>query len=263
MYSSQNKKYYYDILKIDTNSDIDTIKKAYRNLSLKYHPDKNNNETTDMFNQITTAYKILITDTQNSKPISSEINTSSINVYSPPSKNPNNEDIIIHLEVAFEDSYHGANLPINIKRTIFNHEILKYEEEKIYVPLPKSIDSDEIIIINNKGNCIDFKYSDVKIIIKLKEHQYFLRDGLNLIYWSDITFKESLVGIDFNIRHMNNKAYRIRNTNREIIHNNTTIVLRNIGFKRDEFFGNLIVKFKIHYPKTLPYDIIEKLKDIL
>ena len=262
MYSSPNKTY-YDILEIDSNSDIDTIKKAYRNLSLKYHPDKNNNETTDKFNQITTAYTFLTSDTQYSKPITSEINNSSINIYSPPSKNPNNEDIIIHLEVAFEDSYHGANLPINIKRTIFNHDILKYEEEKIYVPLPRSIDCDEIIIINNKGNCINFEYSDVKIIIKLKEHQYFLRDGLNLIYWSDITFKESLVGLNFNIRHLNNKAYRIRNTNGEIIHNNTTIVLRNLGFKRDEFFGNLIVKFKIHYPKALSYEIIEKLKDIL
>ena len=262
MYSSPNKTY-YDILEIDSNSDIDTIKKAFRNLSLKYHPDKNNNETTDKFNQITTAYKFLTSDTQYSKPITSEINNSSINIYSPPSKNPNNEDIIIHLEVAFEDSYHGANLPINIKRTIFNHDILKYEEEKIYVPLPRSIDCDEIIIINNKGNCINFEYSNVKIIIKLKEHQYFLRDGLNLIYWSDITFRESLVGFDFNIRHLNNKAYRIRNTNGEIIHNNTTIVLRNLGFKRDEFFGNLIVKFKIHYPKTLSNDIIEKLKDIL
>ena len=262
MYSSPNKTY-YDILEIDSNSDIDTIKKAFRNLSLKYHPDKNNNETTDKFNQITTAYKFLTSDTQYSKPITSEINNSSINIYSPPSKNPNNEDIIIHLEVAFEDSYHGANLPINIKRTIFNHDILKYEEEKIYVPLPRSIDCDEIIIINNKGNCINFEYSNVKIIIKLKEHQYFLRDGLNLIYWSDITFRESLVGFDFNIRHLNNKAYRIRNTNGEIIHNNTTIVLRNLGFKRDEFFGNLIVQFKIHYPKTLSNDIIEKLKDIL
>ena len=259
---SHNKKY-YDILKIDINSDIDTIKKAYRNLSLIYHPDKNNNATADMFNKITTAYKSLLEDPELPTHIPVPYNNSSINVYTPPSKNPNNEDIIIYLDVAFEDSYNGAIVPINIKRTILNHDILKLEEEKIYVPLPKSIDCDEIITINNKGNCIDFKYSDVKIVIKLKKHEYFLRDGLNLIYEGEISFKESLVGIDFNIRHLNNKSYRIRNTNREIIHNNTTIVLRHLGFERDSFLGNLIIKFKIDYPKTLSLYTIQKLKDIL
>lgn len=90
-----------------------------------------------------------------------------------------------------------------------------------------------------------------------------MRDGLNLIYFSNITFKQSLIGIDFNIRHLNNKTYRITNTNREIIHNNTNIVLRNLGFHRDSFTGNLIIKFKIDYPKTLSLETIQKLKEIL
>jgi DnaJ family protein B protein 4 len=264
MCSSHNKQY-YDILGIDIYSNIDTIKKAYRKLSLLYHPDKFNTETSDKFNNITVAYNNLIKDPPNPipNPITDEIKNSSINLYSPPIKNPNNEDIVIHLEVAFEDSYHGANLPINIKRTILNHGILKHEDEKIYVPLPKSIDNNEIIIINNKGNCIDFIYSDVKIIIKLKDHEYFVRDGLNLIYTANITFKQSLVGIDFRIAHINNKTYRINNTNREVIHSNTNIIIREIGFQRDTFFGNLIIQFKIDYPKTLSLDTIEILNNIL
>lgn len=255
-----NNKIYYDILNVEPNSDSDTIRKAYRRLSLKYHPDKNNNDSV-MFNKITQAYESLI---QNHSPIIPNINnSSSIEIYNPPSNNPNNEDILINLNITFEDSYNGANIPINIKRSIFNHNIFKYEEEKIYIPLPKSIDNNEIITINNKGNCINYKYSDVKIIIKLIDHELFLRDGLNIIYFANITFKQSLIGIDFSITHLNNKIYRITNSNQEIINHNTNIILRNLGFERDSFKGNLIIKFKIDYPKTLSLETIQKLQEIL
>tara|TARA_B110000977_G_scaffold201655_1_gene297533 strand:+ start:5029 stop:5820 length:792 start_codon:yes stop_codon:yes gene_type:complete len=263
MNSINNKKLdeYYDILNIQPHADTDTIKKAYRRLSLKYHPDKNN-DSGEMFNKITRAYESLIL----TEPVITKThikNTSSIEIYNPQQNDSNNEDIVINLDITFEESFIGTSVPINIKRTIFNNNILKNEEERIYIPLPKSIDINEIITINNKGNCINYKYSDIKIIINLLDNEMFTRDGLNLIYLANITFKQSLTGIDFNITHLNNKTYRITNAGGNIIHNNTNIVLRNIGFQRDSFIGNLIIKFKINYPKTLSSETIDKLKEIL
>lgn len=53
-------KNYYAILGIDKNSDIELIKKAYRNLALKYHPDKNKDyNASKKFIEITEAYEIL------------------------------------------------------------------------------------------------------------------------------------------------------------------------------------------------------------
>tara|TARA_B100000925_G_scaffold40903_1_gene26655 strand:+ start:6519 stop:7514 length:996 start_codon:yes stop_codon:yes gene_type:complete len=53
---------YYDILDVSQDSDIDTIKKAYRRLAVKWHPDKNPNnieEATKKFKDISEAYQIL------------------------------------------------------------------------------------------------------------------------------------------------------------------------------------------------------------
>lgn len=53
-------KDYYKTLGIKPDCDIDDIKKAYRSLSLKYHPDKNSSsDAADKFIEITEAYEVL------------------------------------------------------------------------------------------------------------------------------------------------------------------------------------------------------------
>ena len=52
---------HYDILEIDKNASQNEIKKAYRRLAVKYHPDKNpdNSEAEINFKKIAEAYEIL------------------------------------------------------------------------------------------------------------------------------------------------------------------------------------------------------------
>lgn len=55
----------YKILEIEENSSICEIKKAYKKLILKYHPDKSSNiDTTSKFIEIKYAYDILSDDTK-------------------------------------------------------------------------------------------------------------------------------------------------------------------------------------------------------
>ncbi len=58
------KKDYYTILEVDKKASHDDIKKSYRRLALKYHPDKNpgNDEAVEKFKEISEAYAVLSDD---------------------------------------------------------------------------------------------------------------------------------------------------------------------------------------------------------
>ena len=63
------KKNYYDILGIKQNASADEIKKAFRKLAVKYHPDKNPGDKTaeGRFKEITGAYDVLSNSVRRAK----------------------------------------------------------------------------------------------------------------------------------------------------------------------------------------------------
>ncbi len=55
------KRDYYEVLGLQKNATADEIKKAYRRLAIKYHPDKNpgDKEAEEKFKEATEAYEVL------------------------------------------------------------------------------------------------------------------------------------------------------------------------------------------------------------
>jgi DnaJ-class molecular chaperone len=62
-----NYDVYFNILNVTRDATLNDIKKAYRLLSIKHHPDKNGNSSSELFNKINDAYSILIRNYDNIK----------------------------------------------------------------------------------------------------------------------------------------------------------------------------------------------------
>jgi DnaJ-class molecular chaperone len=170
------------------------------------------------------------------------------------SHNINNyEDITITLNINYYDAYNGASKPVTIERKLIINNVISHEMETLYIVITKGIDTNEMIILQNKGNIYinnaTTNYSNIKIIIVLTKHEYFERNGLDLCFLKTITLKEALSGFAFSLAHINNKHYNI--VSNEIIDFKYEKIIPNLGFIRDSYVGNLIIKFNIIFPKII------------
>ena len=333
---------YYEILGIKKDSSQEDIKKAYRKLSLKHHPDRNNGQDINgFFTKINQAYEILSDPSKKKSydfkqkmgmdfnPSEEEIDITDIfsqlfsgmgrdkNVYNsdnefmdlnegiplfpggpkvqvfhsssgmippgmmppgmippgmmPPGMSQNNTKETIHfepiekkLEITIEQAYNGCTIPVTIQRTVNNGNLKYMEQETLYINIPKGIDDNEIIVIEDKGNVYENKVKgEVKIFITVKGNGIFDRQGLDLIYHKHITFKESFCGVNFQIEHLNEQTFKINGNPGQIIKDNQKKIIKNLGFNRNEHKGNLIIHFHVNYPDKLTDKQLKTFQEIL
>ena len=276
----------YTILGIQPNASQEEIKKAYRKLSLKHHPDRGGDA--EKFKELSAAYEQLTnTDRNNINSFNNQgvpINMDDLiksmfggmNMdFHPGSGNTFNfqhiqkqfqkpPPIIKHLSISLEQAYNGCAMPIEIERWVVNDRVKTIEKETLYVDIPAGLDSNELIVFREKGNIVNDKLKgDVKIFIKVLNDTVFKRNGLNLIFEKEISLKEALCGFSFELDHLSGKKYRINNGNGTVIGTNYQKVVPGLGLKRNGHSGNLVIIFNIKFPEKISLEQVDALNKIL
>ena len=167
--------------------------------------------------------------------------------------------------ISIEEAFKGLNYPLEIEREVYEEDgSIRRESEKIYIDIPKGVDTNEMIIIRGKGNCNQMKvYGDIKVIINVENDTKFVRQGLNIYYIKEITLKEALVGFDIEFKHLNGKNYNMNHSGQGVINPSSQLNMEKMGFQRGNHIGALIIKFKIEFPKQLTNEQKTALLEIL
>ena len=316
---------FYEVLGVSQEASESEIKKAYRNLSLKYHPDRNpSEEAKTKIQKINEAYETL-GDAEKREQYNHELRFGKPQNNLPPGgfgpggvhfshhmngmPDINNlfadifgnhpgfggmpgfgmhgmpgmpgirifhngqefrqfqrpDPIVKQIQITIQQSYQGVDLPVEIERWVMSGDIRNIEKETLYVSIPPGIDENETLTLGDKGHVVNDQIrGEVKLVIHVENTSEFRREGLDLVYPKKISLKEALCGFSFEMVHVNGKRLCVNNKNNmSIIRPNYKKVVPNMGMKRENRTGNIIIAFEIDFPETLTTDQIAELENIL
>lgn len=266
---------FYNILEVNHFATAKEIKKSYRSLAKRYHPDKNKGKYNDVqIKNINLAYEILSDEKLRSdydktlfkknnwyELIQNIINSNKLHiinylfdfVYDDKSKleldiinmnfgnilsnvkNKINLDIKSKIEVNLEDIYNGKKINLLIKRSI----------NKVLINYSLNIDFDiydEELTYENLGDSVLFMKGNLIIFIKIiyDPNIFCILDNYNLMV--NVKSLDCLIFDKINLKNLNKTIYFKDNTY-------TIFLVKEYGFinKETNFIGNLFIKINNIY----------------
>ena len=257
------KKNYYDILGVNKNASQDDIKKAYRNLSKKYHPDRNGGDDSK-FKEINEAYDTLGDEEKrkvydNPNPFGGfhrfgENRGGFSWNWNNTRPMPQNYEVVV--EISMTEAYYGCNRNVRIGTKTFN------------VDIPKGVTTGKVIVYSGQGGrgydpltgqekCGDLY---VKISVRSTDKMYLNADG-TLEMMIAIDWIDAILGCDMDL-DVFDKTVKIRVP--KYTQNGGYVLSAGNGFPKYKSTGytNLKVNFIVKMPKTLTQSQIEKLESI-
>ena len=275
---------YYKALGVEKGASADDIKKAFRKLAVKYHPDRNpdNKAAEDKFKEINEAYAVLSDpdkkqkyDTFGSSGFHQQYSQEDIfrgfdfgNAYKDMGGGFGGEDIFsrlfgrgggrggfrsapqrgadheMELTVSFRDAAHGAEKLIAFRRN--------GQREELKVKIPAGVDNGSKIRISGKGAQGEAGGTpgDLFLIIHVLPDPVFVRDGGDLFVERSIPFSAACLGISLDVPTLEgDKRIKVPAG----MQPGTKIRLKGCGIKAvgSNAKGDLYVKISVHIPETL------------
>jgi curved DNA-binding protein len=283
---------YYKILELNKNASADDIKKAYRKLARKYHPDLNPNDAAAKikFQQINEANEVLSDpekrkkydtfgrdwkhqeEAQHHQKESGQRQQRAQSF----SGNFGGADFSDFFESMFggEDGgrkssghikYRGqdfnAELHLDLKDVYVTHkQTLTVNEKNIRLTIPAGVENGQIIkIVGHGGEGINGgPNGDLYITFSITNSTKFKREGNNLYTDAELHLYTAVLGGEATIDTFDGQ---VKLTVKPETQNNTKVKLKGKGFpiyKKDGEFGDLIVTWQI----KIPVHLSEKEKEL-
>lgn len=285
---------HYNTLGVVQTATQEEIKKSYKNLSKKYHPDRLGGDGTK-FKGINGAYEVLSDPKQRRQydltlKYPNQRARNSAQVFEqffgakmgknqrarararapkkpPPKQKPKNRNINHTIKVTLKEVYTGVIKKFKVKR----HRLLPgtntvYLEDKlISVRIPVGVREGRSLIIKKEGNQYPGQSVPGDIILKVIEinETPFKRNGTHLTYFTTLNLKDALVGFKLDIEHLDGHIVEIPIT--DIIRPGMERIIPDEGLPEYNNFskkGSMTVRFEIEFPVSLEEEVKEKLRGI-
>ena len=208
---------YYSILGVNRNATPEEIKKAYRKLAMKYHPDRGGDH--NKFAQINSAYEVLSNSDKknaydNPQPQGFNFNTNNFNQGNPfehmfnahmRQHTPRNRDITIQATVSLKDVLLGKNL-------IIQYRLASGKLETVTVDIPAGARHSDTIQyegLGDDGN-VRFPRGNLHVRIRLEKTKNWERDNNNLITKIHTNMFDLLLGCVIIVNTLDDKSLELR-----------------------------------------------------
>jgi DnaJ-class molecular chaperone len=201
------KRDYYEILGVSRDADKVVLKKAYRKLAIKFHPDKNpnNREAEDKFKEASEAYEVLSND--NKRHIYDQFGHQGLEGagHSGPG---GFEDIFSSFGDIFEDFFgfgggrggRGKVISDPCPKCVGAGRVETVR--KVQVKIPAGVDVGSKLRLTGEGEASPSPggpSGDLYVVINVKPHKFFQRDGNDIVCAIDISFAQAALGADITV----------------------------------------------------------------
>ncbi|XP_061342402.1 uncharacterized protein LOC133288618 [Gastrolobium bilobum] len=272
---------YYKILKVNRNATDEELKKAYKRLAMKWHPDKNHQqhpvkkeEAEAKFKQISEAYDVLSDPKKrqiydfyghyplNSMKVKKENSDGDVSIL----KDEKLGVVESKLVCTLEELYKGCRRKLKISRAVPDEfGKLKSVDEILKVDIEPGWKKGTKITFPGKGNQeAGTSPSDLIFVVDEKPHAFFKRDGNDLVVTQKILLQEALIGKTLHLTTLDGRDLTIQVT--DVVKPGYVLAVPNEGMpisKEPGKKGNLRIKFDVMFPSRLTTQQKYELKRIL